>query len=138
MRLRRDAKIELLRHVPLFAGLSKRELEQLGRIADELDLPAGQVLIKEGARGLEFFVLAEGAVSVAQKGRRVRTLSTGDFFGEIALVTDVPRTSTVTTESAVRVLVLTKRDFQRVLRDHPSIQAKVLEALAARLAPESL
>jgi CRP-like cAMP-binding protein len=138
MRLRRDAKIELLRHVPLFAGLSKRELEQLGRIADELDLPAGQVLIKEGTRGLEFFVLAEGAVSVAQKGRRVRTLSTGDFFGEIALVTDVPRTSTVTTESAVRVLVLTKRDFQRVLRDHPSIQAKVLEALAARLAPESL
>ena len=138
MRLRRDAKIELLRHVPLFAGLSKRELEQLGRIADELDLPAGQVLIKEGTRGLEFFVLAEGAVSVAQKGRRVRTLSTGDFFGEIALVTDVPRSSTVTTESAVRVLVLTKRDFQRVLRDHPSIQAKVLEALAARLAPESL
>ena len=138
MRLRRDAKIELLRHVPLFAGLSKRELEQLGRIADELDLPAGQVLIKEGARGLEFFVLAEGAVSVAQKGRRVRTLSTGDFFGEIALVTDVPRTSTVTTESAVRVLVLTKRDFQRVLREHPSIQGKVLEALAARLAPESL
>jgi len=138
MRLRRDAKIELLRHVPLFAGLSKRELEQLGRIADELDLPAGQVLIKEGTRGLEFFVLAEGAVSVAQEGRRVRTLSTGDFFGEIALVTDVPRTSTVTTESAVRVLVLTKRDFQRVLRDHPSIQAKVLEALAARLAPESL
>jgi len=138
MRLRRDAKMELLRQVPLFAGLSKRELEQLGRIADELDLPAGQVLIKEGTRGLEFFVLAGGAVSVAQNGRRVRTLSTGDFFGEIALVTEVPRTSTVTTESAVRVLVLTKRDFQRVLREHPSIQGKVLEALAARLAPESL
>jgi CRP-like cAMP-binding protein len=138
MRLRRDAKIELLRQVPLFAGLSKRELEQLGRIADELDLPAGQVLIEEGTRGLEFFVLADGEVSVAQSGRRVRTLSTGDFFGEIALVTDVPRTSTVTTEAPVRVLVMTKRDFQRVLRDHPSIQAKVLEALAARLAPESL
>ena len=138
MRLRRDAKIELLRQVPLFAGLSKRELEQLGRIADELDLPAGQVLIEEGTRGLEFFVLADGEVSVAQSGRRVRTLSTGDFFGEIALVTDVPRTSTVTAEAPVRVLVMTKRDFQRVLRDHPSIQAKVLEALAARLAPESL
>jgi CRP-like cAMP-binding protein len=138
MRLRRDAKIELLRQVPLFAGLSKRELEQLGRIADELDLPAGQVLIEEGTRGLEFFVLADGEVSVAQSGRRVRTLSTGDFFGEIALVTDVPRTSTVTTEAPVRVLVMTKRDFQRVLRDHPSIQAKVLEALAARLVPESL
>jgi CRP-like cAMP-binding protein len=138
MRLRRDAKIELLRRVPLFAGLSKRELEQLGGIADELDLAAGRTLIEEGTPGREFFALAEGEVSVAKNGRRVRTLSTGDFFGEIALVSDVPRTSTVTAESPVRVLVLTKRDFQRLLREHPSIQGKVLEALAARVAPESL
>ena len=68
----------------------------------------------------------------------MRTLHGGDFFGEIALVTDVPRTSTVTSSTPVRLLVLTKRDFQRLMRERPSIQAKVLEALARRLAPETL
>jgi CRP/FNR family transcriptional regulator, cyclic AMP receptor protein len=138
VRLRRDAKIDLLRHVPLFAGLSKRELAQLGAIADELDLPEGRVLIREGSRGYEFFALVEGRVKVAKKERRVSTLRDGDFFGEIALVTDVPRTSTVTAETPVRVLVMTKRDFERLLSEQPRIQQRVLQALAIRLAPETL
>lgn len=138
MRLHRNAKVDLLRRVPLFAGLSKRELEQLGSIADELDLPEGRTLIKEGTRGLEFFVLVEGAVRVVKNRRRVAALRDGDFFGEIALVVDVPRTSTVVAETPVRLLVLTKRDFQRLLREQPGIQRKVLEALAERLAPETL
>ena len=138
MRLHRNAKADLLRRVPLFAGLSKRELEQLGGIADELDLREGRTLIKQGDRGREFFTLLEGEATVAQGGKTLRTLRDGDFFGEIALVTDVPRTSTVTTTSAVRLLVLTKRDFQRLMREQPSIQRKVLEALAQRLAPETL
>jgi CRP-like cAMP-binding protein len=62
----------------------------------------------------------------------------GDFFGEIALVTEVPRTTTVTAETPVRLLVLTKRDFQRLMREQPQIQRKVLEVLARRLAPETL
>jgi CRP/FNR family transcriptional regulator, cyclic AMP receptor protein len=138
VRLHRNAKVDLLRRVPLFAGLSRRELERLGAIADELDLGAGRTLIKEGTRGREFFVLVEGDAKVAKNGRRVATLSDGDFFGEIALVTDVPRTSTVTAETPVRLLVLTKRDFQRLLREQPAIQRKVLEALALRLAPETV
>ena len=138
MRLHRNAKAELLRRVPLFAGLSKRELEQLGGIADELDLGEGRTLIRQGDRGREFFTLLEGEATVAQDGRTLRTLRDGDFFGEIALVTDVPRTSTVTTSTPVRLLVLTKRDFQRLMREQPSIQRKVLEALAQRLAPETL
>jgi CRP-like cAMP-binding protein len=138
VRLHRNTKVDLLRRVPLFAGLSKRELERLGAIADELDLGAGRTLIKEGTRGREFFVLVEGDAKVAKNGRRVATLSDGDFFGEIALVTDVPRTSTVTAETPVRLLVLTKRDFQRLLREQPAIQRKVLEALALRLAPETV
>jgi CRP/FNR family transcriptional regulator, cyclic AMP receptor protein len=138
VRLHRNAKVDLLRRVPLFAGLSRRELERLGAIADELDLGAGRTLIKEGTRGREFFVLVEGDAKVAKNGRRVATLSDGDFFGEIALVTDVPRTSTVTAETPVRLLVLTKRDFQRLLREQPAIQRKVLEALALRLAPKTV
>jgi CRP/FNR family cyclic AMP-dependent transcriptional regulator len=138
VRLHRNAKVELLRRVPLFAGLSKRDLAQLGAIADELDLPEGRALIREGSRGHEFFALVEGQVKVAKNGRRVSTLRDGDFFGEIALVTDVPRTSTVTAETPVRLLVLTKRDFQRLLREQPRIQQRVLQALAIRLAPETL
>ena len=138
MRLHRNAKADLLRRVPLFAGLSKRELEQLGGIADELDLGEGRTLIKQGDRGREFFTLVEGEATVVQGGKTLRTLRDGDFFGEIALVTDVPRTSTVTTSTPVRLLVLTKRDFQRLMREQPSIQRKVLEALAQRLAPETL
>jgi len=138
VRLHRNAKADLLRRVPLFAGLSRRELEQLGGIADELDLGEGRTLIRQGDRGREFFTLLEGSATVAQDGKTLRTLGDGDFFGEIALITDVPRTITVTTTTPVRLLVLTKRDFQRLLRDQPSIQRKVLEALALRLAPEML
>jgi CRP-like cAMP-binding protein len=138
MRLHRNAKAELLRRAPLFAGLSKKELAQLSGIADELDLGAGRKLIAEGDRGREFFVLVEGEADVRKQGRKLRTLHAGDFFGEIALVSDVPRTSTVTTTSSVRLLVLTKRDFQRLMREQPSLQRKVLEALAMRLAPETL
>jgi CRP-like cAMP-binding protein len=138
VRLHRNTKVDLLRSVPLFAGLSKRDLERLGAIADEIDLPEGRALIKEGGRGSEFFALVEGSVKVAKNGRRVATLRDGDFFGEIALVTDTPRTSTVTAETPVRVLVLTKRDFQRLLREQPQIQNRVLQALAIRLAPETL
>jgi CRP-like cAMP-binding protein len=138
VRLHRNAKIDVLRRVPLFAGLSKRDLEQLGAIADEIDLPEGRRLIKEGGRGTEFFALVEGAVDVEKAGRRVATLRDGDFFGEIALVTEAPRTSTVTAETPVRLLVMTKRDFQRLLREQPRIQNRVLQALAIRLAPETL
>jgi CRP-like cAMP-binding protein len=138
VRLHRNAKVELLRRVPLLAGLSRRELEQLSRIADELDLGAGRMLIRQGDRGREFFVLAEGEAKVVRDGDTVRELRGGDFFGEIALVADVPRTSTVESTSPVRLLVLTKRDFQRLLREHPGIQRKVLAALGHRLAPETL
>ena len=138
MRLHKNAKVDLLRRVPLFANLGKRDLERLGGVADELDLGATRTLIKEGTRGREFFVLVDGEAKVTRNDRRVATMRAGDFFGEIALITDVPRTTTVTAETPVRLLVLTKRDFQRVLREQPQIQRKVLEALAKRLAPETI
>jgi CRP-like cAMP-binding protein len=138
VRLHKNAKVDLLRRVPLFAALGKRDLERLGGIADELDLGATRTLIKEGTRGREFFVLVEGEAKVTKNDRRVATMRAGDFFGEIALITDVPRTTTVTADTPVRPLVLTKRDFQRLLREQPQIQRRVLEALAKRLAPETI
>jgi CRP-like cAMP-binding protein len=127
--------VELIRKVPLFAHLSKRQLEQIAQIADEIDLREGKEMTKQGSRGREFFVLLEGDAEVKKDGRRINTLKGGDFFGEIALVSDVPRTATVIASSPVRALVITDRSFQRLLRDTPEIQAKVLSALAERLAP---
>ena len=135
--LRKNAKLELLRAVPLFADLSKRELESVAALADELDLPAGRELTKEGARGGEFIVIVEGAADVRRRGRQVNTLSSGDFLGEIALVTGAPRTATVKTTAPSRLLVLTSAQFRRLLRDTPSLQLKVLDAIARRLPPEA-
>jgi CRP-like cAMP-binding protein len=137
MRLRHDAKLDLLRRVPLFSGCSREELEQIGAVADELDLAAGDLLIEEGRRGREFFVLIDGSVDVTHGEEVVRTLEGGDFFGEIALVSNVPRTATVATTTPVRLLVITDRAFSRLIAEQPEIGEKVRRALAARAAGES-
>jgi CRP/FNR family transcriptional regulator, cyclic AMP receptor protein len=136
--LHRDAKVELIRRAPLFSRCSKRELHAIAAVADEVDLPDGRELTREGDRGREFFVLIEGTADVRRKGRKVNTMRGGDFFGEIALVSGAPRTATVTATSPVRALVLTDRDFRTLLRQTPSMQLKVLEALAERVPPETL
>jgi CRP/FNR family cyclic AMP-dependent transcriptional regulator len=134
--LRKNAKIELMKSVPLFARCSKRELTEVAAIADELDLDAGSTLTKQGARGQEFVVIAEGTADVVRNGKTVNTLGSGDFLGEIALITAQPRTATVKTTAPTRILVINAADFRRLLRRTPSIQEKVLEALAERLPPE--
>jgi CRP/FNR family transcriptional regulator, cyclic AMP receptor protein len=138
VRLRKDAKLELLRQVPLFAGCSKKELGEISTLADELSFPSGTKLIEEGRQGHEFFVLVEGEVDVRAKGRKVNTLSDGAFFGEMALVSQRPRNATVTTSSPVRVLVVHEQAFRRLLHDSPSIQLKVLQTLADRAAENAV
>ncbi len=124
MRLGKDGKVK------------KKGLEEVARIADELDLPSGKKMATEGDRGREFFVLLEGEADVTKGDRSINTMKKGDFFGEIALVTKMPRTATVTATSDVRVLVITERDFAVLIKNSPEIGRGVAEALAHRLAPE--
>jgi CRP/FNR family transcriptional regulator, cyclic AMP receptor protein len=131
--LRRDAKVDLLKKVPLFAGCSKTELRQLARIADEIDLREGTVLTREGRTGHEFFVLINGTSRVDKGGRKVADLGPGDWFGEIALLTKAPRTATVTATSPVRTLVIIDRHFRQTVSEMPSIAMKVLTCVAERL-----
>jgi CRP-like cAMP-binding protein len=133
MRLHKDAKMELLKGVPLFAGCSKAELQRVASLADELDLGEGATLIREGERGREFIVVVDGTVRVTRKGKKLRDLGAGDFIGEIALVSDVPRTATVTSTSPVRLLVVTDRAFRGLIEQTPSIATKVLQSLGERL-----
>jgi CRP/FNR family transcriptional regulator, cyclic AMP receptor protein len=128
-----DTKVEALKRAPLFADLSRKELMQLARLADDAEVPEGRVLCREGDRGREFFVLVEGRVDVTTKGSRVATLGAGDFVGEISLLEPTPRTATVTAATPLRFFVLTPKDFRQVLDENPSVERKVLRALARRV-----
>jgi CRP-like cAMP-binding protein len=133
VRIRKNTKVELLQGVPLFASCSKTELERIASLADELDLAEGATLIREGERGREFLVIVDGTVRVTRRGKTVRDSGAGDFIGEIALISDVPRTATVTATSAVRLLVITDRAFRGLIEEMPSIATKVLQSLGERL-----
>src|SRR4029453_5544897 len=137
-RVHSATKVDLIARVPLFAGLSKRDLRQVASIADEIDLPAAKVLIREGERGREFFVLLEGEAEATRKGKELATRGAGEFFGEIALVSNLPRTATVKTRTPVRALVIRDVDFRALLRRTPAIAVKVLQAVADRLSPDAL
>jgi len=128
----------MLRSVPLFAGCSKRQLEHIASIADELFQPDGTMLTTQGDRGREFLVLVEGAAVVRRNGRRVGSLGPGDFFGEMALLTNEPRMADVVAAGPVRTLVISDRAFARLLRESPDVQRKVLAALAERVAKDAL
>jgi CRP/FNR family transcriptional regulator, cyclic AMP receptor protein len=138
VRLGSNSKIDLIKGVPLFSSASKQELGEIASIADEIDLPEGKVLIKEGDTGREFFVLIEGTAEVARGGKKVASIGPGDFFGEIALISKTPRNATITTTSPVRALVITDRAFRQLLDHSPQIQIGVLSALAERLSPTTL
>jgi CRP-like cAMP-binding protein len=136
--LRKNAKEQLLRDVPLFSHCTKRELAALAAEADELELPAGAELTREGTTGREFIVLARGAAKVTRNGRLLNRLGSGDFLGEIALLSGGTRTATVTTTEPSLVLVLTDRAFKRVATSIPSVNTSLLEALAERLQQAAL
>jgi CRP/FNR family transcriptional regulator, cyclic AMP receptor protein len=137
VKLRKDTKVDLLKRVPLFASCTKDECRVLATIADELDLPEGRALTREGQPGREFFVLVDGTVDVVQGGEKIAELGAGDWLGEIALLTQAPRTATVTATSPVRVLVITDRAFRQVIEATPSIAVKVLERVGERLAHDA-
>jgi CRP-like cAMP-binding protein len=128
-----DTKADALGACPFFEGLSRSELLELAKITEDLEVGTGKTLTREGQSGSEFFVIVDGEVSVAKDGREIRTLGPGDFFGEIALLEDTPRTATVTAKTPLRFFVLTRQAFRTVLAHQPGIEQKVLAALEERV-----
>lgn len=135
--LSKNAKVETIKKVPLFEGCSKADLEKIAAVADEMRFDSGRVLIEQGAAGREFILVLDGDVEVRKNGRAV-PIKGEPFFGEMALVAKTPRNATVSTTSPVRALVITDRSFDRLLRESPQIQSKIMKTLAERLAPEAL
>jgi CRP/FNR family transcriptional regulator, cyclic AMP receptor protein len=133
MRLRKNAKVELIKGVPLFSELGNKELDEVASIADEIDLPGGRDLTVEGRPGREFMVIIEGDATVRRGGQEINRLGAGDFFGEIALLEDTPRTATVVAKTPLRFFVLTRRSFRSLLAHQPELERKVVAALEERV-----
>lgn len=125
--------IEHLKSVPLFATLSKKELNAVAKAADELTFPAGHDLCVQGEHGQEAYVLMAGSATVKRNGRKVATLGPGDIVGELALLEDAPRGATVTCETDCTALVINRRYFTGLVEDAPGLAFKFLQTLAGRL-----
>ena len=129
----RDEKIDLLRTVPLFAGLGNRELERISALADIIDLPADRTIMSQGERGSEMFVLVAGTAHIDRDGSSLGERGAGEVLGEIALLDGGPRTATVTLTEPSRLLVLARREFQALLDEFPEVRLQILETVAHRL-----
>jgi CRP-like cAMP-binding protein len=127
------ASVPVLRDVPLFAGLSDRHLRKVGKLALLARYRAGVAIVREGARGHDFFVILEGQATVARRGGPAATLAAGDHFGEMALLDRGPRSATVTTETAMTALRIPATAFQKLLRSEPTIAVALLETLSLRV-----
>ena len=125
-------KFDLLKQVPLFADWSRGELQAVAAVADQLDVPAATTLTLEGDTAREFVVLVEGEASVEIQGEPVATLRSGDFLGEIALLTRSPRTATVRTTKQSRLFVLTDRAFRQLADTVPAFAGRTWRAAAER------
>ena len=133
MRLRKDAKVSLLGNIPLFERCSRRQLAKIASIAREAEYPAATAVVRKGEQGTDFFVVLDGEADVRTGARKLATLRAGNFFGEVALVTGSLRTATVTTGTPMRALVISNRDFRKLLHDAPDLQFKVLQEIGRRL-----
>jgi CRP/FNR family transcriptional regulator, cyclic AMP receptor protein len=129
----RDEKIDLLRTVPLFAGLGDADLKRISTLADIVDLPADRLLMSQGKHGWEMFVLVSGSARIERDGQSLGERGPGEVLGEIALLDGGPRTATVTLSQPSRLLVVARREFQALMDEFPEIRLRVLEAVAHRL-----
>jgi CRP/FNR family transcriptional regulator, cyclic AMP receptor protein len=123
-----------LKDISLFQGLSRKELQDVGTWTDEIDVPAGQHLAEQGSFAYEFFVIEEGTAEVTQDGKTISSLGPGDFFGEIALLETERRTASVVATSAMRLIVMTSRDFRTMESKMPHVAEQVRKRIEERLA----
>jgi CRP-like cAMP-binding protein len=132
-----DGRAEALRRISLFSDLEAGDLERVGEATTELEVPAGQVLVQPGMKGTGMFFIAEGTVVVETRHDHIE-LGPGDFFGELALMTeDATRTARVRAKTPLRCLALDRKDFRELVSSHPEVAASLLEAALNRLAENS-
>jgi CRP/FNR family transcriptional regulator, cyclic AMP receptor protein len=130
---RQGSTDDRLAAVPIFQGLSKKQLGEISSLMTQLDLPAGKVLTQEGQLGREFVILLEGEVEVTRDGKTIATRGPGHYVGEIALLDNRPRTATVTAKTNITAEVLSRQEFSSLLARNPEIASHVMATMAQRL-----
>jgi CRP/FNR family cyclic AMP-dependent transcriptional regulator len=125
--------VKMLAGVPIFEGLTKKELQAIEGAGKQVTHAAGSTLAREGESGLGFFLIMDGVASVTVGDKTRRKLAPGDFFGEISLLDQGPRTATVVAQTPVTTFGLTAWVFKRLVEQNPSIAAKMLKVMAQRL-----
>jgi CRP/FNR family transcriptional regulator, cyclic AMP receptor protein len=129
----KDAKVELLSKVPLFSACSERDLRRIAALVDEVDVPEGRILMRQGDPGWECFVIAEGNAKATVRGSGTASLGPGDVVGEMSLLDQGPRSATVTAKSDMHLLVLSSRSFSSLINQVPLVARRIMVALAGRV-----
>jgi CRP/FNR family cyclic AMP-dependent transcriptional regulator len=119
--------------VAIFSDLTKGELEKVSRWTDEVSVPEGYELAREGQFAHKFFIIEDGAAAVLHDGNRIAELGAGDFFGEIGLLETERRTATVVATTPMELIVMFEREFRQMEREMPSVATRVRSAIRARL-----
>lgn len=122
------------RTIPLFAGCTADELDEIDRLSDQVRIPAGRTVIKQGDLGQEFALIVSGEAEVVKDGTAVARLGVGDYFGEVALLDAVTRTASVVASTDLVLEVLDRRGFNTLLDDQPRLSRSLLKGLAHRMA----
>jgi CRP-like cAMP-binding protein len=132
-RFKARSKMDVLKNVSMFSACTTKELGLIAQLVDEVEVPKGAVLTKEGTTGREAFVVADGTAKIAINGRRIATTGPGGIIGEMALLDQGPRSATATAETPMKLYVLDARSFTTLLDQVPPVARKVLRTLAQRL-----
>ncbi len=125
--------VNVLRELPLFAGLSKRHLRRIAAIAQESRFYPQSRIVREGSMGEAFYVILDGTVSVIRSGKDAIRLEAGDFFGEMALLDGKERSATIEADTEVLTLTIAQEDFMKALETEPTMALAILKELATRL-----
>lgn len=133
VRLGQDEKMTYLQRVNLFESCSSRQLRAIARIAEVQEVPAEEVLARTGEPGDRFFVIVDGSARIEVSAQNQGRISPGAFFGEMSLLDGEPRSATVIADTAMRLLVISRRDFVTLLREVPSLTQQMLVMLCQRL-----
>lgn len=130
---RKKGKVDVLKDVWLFSACTNKELGRIASLVDEAEVPEGAVLTKEGAAGHEFFAVADGKATAKLKNKKLASYGPGDFFGEMSLLDQGPRSATITADTPMTLYVLDARSFSTLIDRHPAVARKILRGLAQRL-----
>jgi len=128
-----EQKVDLLRRVDLFSGLPRESLEMLAAAAVEIDFPEGRYIVQQGMVGSGLLVIVSGSVRVVRGDDVLATLGPGDFFGELSVLDQSPRSASVIAQQPTTCLGIASWDLLRVLDEQPSLGLALLRALATRL-----